>query len=124
MRTTVIIGLLVALGLGLLRWSRREPDYLADFMVNVHDDGSVAWSLVIPNTTWQELKAKVNDDNSRIAGSSGMGDEVLKLVGIGFGKHGYNADRCQVVAKSLGLDGSVKYDGQCVWTDAPRGQRI
>jgi len=52
------------------------------------------------------------------------GSPMNKLVGIGFGKRGFSADRCQVIGKSHGLDGSMKYDGQCLWTDAPRRQRI
>ena len=126
MRTLPTILTLCAIGLAILFYTRAsdDPDLQADFVVNVHDDSSVAWSLVIPPATWQAMRRRVRDDSARIGDWSGMGAEVLKLVGRGFGKRGVNAEGCHVIARSSGLDGSVKYDGQCLWTDAPRGQRI
>jgi hypothetical protein len=126
MRTLPTVLALCAIGLAILLYTRAsgDPDWPADFVLRVHDDSSVDWSLVIPPTTWKAMESEVNEGNARIAGSVGMGDEVLKLVGIGFGKRGFSADRCQVIGKSHGIDGSMKYDGQCLWTDAPRRQRI
>jgi hypothetical protein len=124
MRTLPAILALCAIGLAILLYTRTEPDFPADFFVSIHDDASVDWSLLIPPTTWKAMESQVNEGNGRIAGSSGMGEEVLKLVGRGFDKRGFSADRCQVIGKSHGLDGSIKYDGRCLWTDAPRGQRI
>jgi hypothetical protein len=127
MRTAVLICLLAILGLGVLRWTwgpLAEPEYDADFVATVHDDSSVYWEIVIPPATWQAMEQRVREQNSVRADSDGMGDEVLTLVGRGFQKRGFAADRCRVVSKSRDPDGSIKYGGQCIWTDAPPRQTI
>lgn len=124
MRTSVVIAALVALGTGVLCWSRWNPDYDADFVIHVHDDSSVDWALLIPQNTLHAIERQIEDENARVVDSSAMGEEVLKLVGRGFGKRGLNADRCRVVSHASQGDGSTRYDGHCSWTDAPVGHRV
>lgn len=127
MRTVTLVFLIAALGLGILRWTWGpfiEPEYDADFVATVHDDNTVSWELVIPADTWQAMERGVREKNSLRADSDGMGDEVLMLVGRGFYMRGFSADRCRVVSKSRDPNGSIKYGGLCLWTDAPPRQTI
>lgn len=127
MRTTGRILVIALLGGAILRWTWAtlvDPEYDADFVATVHDDSSVYWELVIPPDTWRAMERRVREQNELRADSDGMGNEVLTLVGRGFEKRGFSADRCQVVSKSRDPDGTIKYGGQCLWTDAPPRQTI
>lgn len=123
MRTSVIIGVMIVLG-GAILWTSHDRDLEANFVLNVHDDSSADWTVIIPPKTWQALQSEVAENNAHTVGLNDMGEQVLRLVGLGFKKRGFNADLCHVIAHSRSPDGSIRFDGHCSWTDAPTRQRI
>lgn len=126
MRVTIALSVVVALGLafaGLRPIWFPDPVSVQDahFVVSVHDDGSMVWSLEIPPNTWKAMSREVVE---RRADRSTMAEEVLELIARALAQHSASADRCRLVSHSEERDGWRKFDGICAWTDAPRGRSI